>query len=131
MISGCGVPALDMRLPKSLRLTRWCDYARVRKEGRTVAGRYLVLGVAPHGGQKEFRVGFVTSKKVGNAVMRNLVRRRLRAVVREFGERVQGEVDLVTVARFRAGSATYGQLRSEWARLARKAGVLNESEVVG
>ena len=119
-----------MRLPKSLRLTKWGDFAKVRKGGQSVAGKFLVLGVVASPGRPRFRVGFITSKKVGNAVTRNQVRRRLRAVVREFGEFVQGGVDVVTIARYRAGSATYEQLRREWRWLARKAGIMPEKEAL-
>ena len=120
-----------MRLPKSFRLTKWGDFAKVRKEGQSVAGRFLVLGVVPSPGKPRFRVGFITSKKVGNAVTRNQVRRRLRAVVREFGESIKAGVDVVTIARYRAGSATYEQLRREWRWLARKAGIMPENESSG
>ena len=117
-----------MRLPKSLRLTRWGDFAKVRKGGQSFAGKFLVLGLVTNPGVPKFRIGFITSKKVGNAVTRNQVRRRLRAIVREFGDLVQGGVDVVTIARFRAGSATYEQLRREWRWLARRAGILPEKE---
>ena len=117
-----------MRFPKSLRLTKWGDFAKVRKDGQSVAGKFLVLGVVANPGRPRFRTGFITSKKVGNAVTRNQVRRRLRSVVREFGEFIQSGVDVVTIARYRAGSATYEQLRREWRWLARKAGIMPEKE---
>jgi len=62
-------------LPQRLRLRRSADFASVIKRGRKVARPTLVLYALPSG---ESRFGLVVSKKVGGAVERNLVKRRLR-----------------------------------------------------
>ena len=69
-------------LPGEARLTRSREFTAAMRGGRR-AGRPLVvvhLGSAPleYGPTGPARVGFVTSKAVGNAVVRNQVRRRLR-----------------------------------------------------
>lgn len=69
-------------------------------------------------------VGFITSKKVGIAVVRNRVRRRLRAILDEFAARLVPGTMLVVIARFRAPRASYRDLRADWERTAKRAGIL-------
>jgi ribonuclease P protein component len=63
------------------------DFLRVQAAGRKQVTPGFILQMAPlpegMGGQRNPRVGFTTSKKVGNAVARNRARRRLRALARE------------------------------------------------
>ncbi len=70
------------------------------------------------------RFGVITSRKVGGAVVRNKVRRRLRHIQREQHGKILGDVWCVTVARFRAAQATFAELEAEWRKLAKRAGVL-------
>ena len=119
-----------MRFPRSRRLKTWGEFGAVRRSGKSQASRNLVLGVLKDEEATQFRFGFVTSKKVGNAVKRNLVRRRLRAVVRTLGPDLQGGGSIVTIARFRAAEASYEELLKEWRFLARKAEILLPEELM-
>jgi ribonuclease P protein component len=71
------------------------------------------------------RFGVVTSRKVGGAVVRNRVRRRIRHIQQSHLSRIRTGVWCVTVARFRAAEATFSELEAEWCKLAKRAGVLN------
>lgn len=68
------------------------------------------------------RLGLSVSKKVGNAVTRNTVRRRLRELFHEVREEDLGSRDIVVSARPAAASAEYGELRSEFLRSIGKLG---------
>ena len=70
------------------------------------------------------RVGVTVSKKLGHAVVRNRVRRRLRAVYRLNESRFQPGWDIVVVARSRCVSATFRDLTTAYLALAKKAGIL-------
>ena len=96
----------------------------MRNEGRTVRGGLLLLGFLAVAGEPAFRIGLVTSKRVGGAVVRNRVRRRLREIVRRQQHEIRSGFWLVIVARPRAGGATSEALEEEWRRLAQKAGLL-------
>src|SRR3954469_9212819 len=74
----------ELSFPKARRLTRPADFLRVKNEGVATRGALLVVGMlsVPAEAQTPFRAGFVTSKRVGGAVVRNRVRRRLRDIVR-------------------------------------------------
>ena len=117
-----GSPRLSF--PKRKRLVRSVEFARVKSEGKTYRGRFLMLGVFEQKEEKEFRAGFVTSKRLGGAVVRNRVRRRLRDIVRTQQTRLRTGHWLVVIARPAAARATYGDLKEEWLRLAADASIL-------
>jgi ribonuclease P protein component len=113
-----------LSLPKTERLTLSSEFARVKGQGSTQRGRYLVLGSASVSEEKSFRVGFVTPKHIGTAVVRNRTRRRLRDIVRTHQLQLRAGLWLVLVARPYAVNATYQQLRDEWLHLAERASIL-------
>jgi ribonuclease P protein component len=106
---------------KQLRLRRRKDFDIVFQEGQVLANQLLVLrsvtNQLPHN-----RYGFVTSKRLGGAVVRNRVRRRLREIVRALAARPGW--DVVISARARAAGADFQQLRKAVASLFVRAGIL-------
>ncbi len=70
------------------------------------------------------RVGITVSKKLGHAVVRNRVRRRLREVYRLNEDRFTPGWDIVVVARSRCISADFQKLTHAYLSLAEKAGIL-------
>ena len=112
-----------LTFPKSRRLTRPSEFDQVRKQGRVERGKFLVLGYLQHP-DSGFRAGFVTSRAIGNAVVRNRVRRRLREIVRKHQHQIGSGMWAVTVARASAAAATSQELEAEWLRLARRASIL-------
>jgi len=99
----------------------------VRSEGRSVQGRLLRLSVArcPAGGATRF--GLVTSRRVGEAVSRNRVRRRLREICRlHRGLLSQGWL-IVVLAKPAAARASFSEMREEWLILARRLSILSGS----
>ena len=74
----------------------------------------------------ENRVGVTVSKKLGKAVVRNRVRRRLREVYRLHESRFLPGWDIVVVARGRAVDADFSDLTKAYLSLAKKCGILRE-----
>ncbi len=72
------------------------------------------------------RVGLTVSKKLGHAVVRNRVRRRLREIYRLNESQFRRGFDIVVVARSRAVDAPFSQLTAAYLSLAKKAGLLRE-----
>ena len=112
------------RFPAARRLKLSREFDRVHKEGSTVGGRLLMLGVLPVEGEKSFRLGLITSRRVGGAVVRNRVRRRLREIVRRHQHALTRGVWFVVVARPAAAGANSAPLEAEWLRLAGRAGLI-------
>jgi ribonuclease P protein component len=110
-----------LRFPKERRLQRSRDFERVRTNGRTIRGGALMLGILEVSEEPMFKIGFVTSKRIGGAVARNRVRRRLREIVRRAQPRLRNGFWLVLVARPSAAQADYAALEKEWGRLVTRA----------
>jgi len=115
------------RFPATRRLKLSRDFTRVRTEGRSVRGGLLTLGVLPVTNETHFRVGLVTSKRVGGAVVRNRVRRRMREIVRQHQHALGSGLWLVIIARPAAAEASFAKLENEWLCLLRRAGILVSS----
>ncbi len=116
------MPSQSLSREKRLQLPS--EFAQVRETGAAQRGALLVLGVKEDEATRGFRIGFVTSKRVGGAVERNRVRRRLREIVRRRQAQLRGGLWLVLVARPAAARASYQALEDEWLRLAKRASIL-------
>ncbi len=110
--------------PAARRLKLSREFKQVREEGRTVRGGLLMFGVLAVEEEKKFRVGLVTSRRLGGATVRNRVRRRLREIVRRNQHVLKDGAWLVVIARPAAAQADSAALEAEWLRLARRAGLL-------
>ena len=98
------------------------EFHRLYRKGKTAATPFLVLyakGSKRHGN----RVGFTVSTKLGKAVKRNRVRRRLREIYRLHEPMIARGTDLVVVARGRAVTATYRQLETAVLSACKKLGL--------
>ena len=101
-------------LPAAARMRRSSDFALTTRRGKR-AGRPLVSGhllVRP-GCADPAKVGFVVSKKVGSAVVRNAVRRRLRHLARGYLGSLPGGSLLVVRASPRAAMACQADLAAD------------------
>ncbi len=99
---------------KHHRVTRGDDYRHVVRKGNRVGGAYCITHAVLHTEKDQpARFGFIVSKTVGNAVTRNLVRRRLKAIVEL--RLAQGFVgaDIVFRALPPAAHATFKELQTE------------------
>ncbi|MBF6601003.1 MAG: ribonuclease P protein component [Dehalococcoidia bacterium] len=103
------------------RLRRRRDFVAAYRDGRTQGNRLLVVRVRPNGSETA-RFGFVAGKVVGGAVVRNLVKRRLRAIVR--GLAVKPGLDVVVGARKAAAAAEYQELERALVALLRRTDAL-------
>jgi ribonuclease P protein component len=85
------------------------------EEQDTIALKYPNNGTDPFS-----KGGFIVSRRVGNAVVRNRVKRRLRELYRLERMHVLPGLWLVFIATPQAASASFAQLREEWYRLSKK-----------
>lgn len=111
-----------------LRLRLQRDFARLRQHGQTVKHRLFILSYGQNG-QPHNRYGFIVSRRLGKAVTRNRIRRRLREAVRVFDEAIissqhnQGH-DIVLIARQVILQATFDEIRQALETTLRRAGLL-------
>lgn len=116
----------DARWRRASRLRSPRDFARVRTSGRRVNGRLLSLGYAPGDPEAPARVGFSVSKRVGGAVVRNRVKRRLREAARHKVLSLAAGWDIVITARPAAAQASYVALNAELRELLARAALLRD-----
>jgi ribonuclease P protein component len=82
------------------RLTRRAEFLRAAAKGRKAALPGVVLQALPRNDQAPARLGFTVTRKIGNAVIRNRTRRRLKEAVRlVLAEQPVAGVDLVLIGR--------------------------------
>ena len=98
-------------------------FRRLYAKGKSAAAPALVLYVRRNG-NKENRLGLTVSTKVGKAVVRNKVRRRLREIYRLHQHELTRGWDLVLVARVKTAFVPYAVLERDFLRLADKLGIL-------
>jgi ribonuclease P protein component len=103
------------------RLAGRSDFGRVFTEGRGWAGRLLVVR-SVRNAQTCSRFGFSVSKRLGNAVHRNRIRRLLREAVRSFD--VSPGWDVVIIARTPAAGASLADLSQALHQQLKRAGLL-------
>ena len=87
------------------------------------ANSFLVLYAKPNKSDMN-RIGITVSKKLGHAVIRNRIRRRLREIYRLNEDQFQPGWDIVVVARSRCVDADFVKLSNAYLSLAEKAGIL-------
>lgn len=101
-------------------------FRRLYAKGHSCANRYLVLYCRKNG-QHCNRIGYTVSAKLGHAVVRNRIRRRLREVYRLHEEQFRSGYDIVVVVRFRALGASFSTLTESYLSLAGKLDLLQEA----
>lgn len=111
--------------PAPQRLQRRAEFLRVASKGRKAAVHGLVLQALPHDDpHAPARLGFTVTKKVGNAVVRNRTRRRLKEAARLLlREHPVTGVDLVLIGRDNTRSRPFTDLMDDFRRALGKTGV--------
>ena len=115
---------------KRTRLTDSPEFERVYRQGAAYRGKLFSVHAFPN----EFdtpRLGLSVSRRVGDAVTRNAVRRRLREVFYSTLPEIPGSLDLVVSARPAAAEANFRELNEEFVRSLRKLGESREAKEGG
>ncbi len=100
-------------------------FRRAYNRGKSAADSRLALYIR-RSGRKANRLGLTVSTKVGCAVVRNRIRRRLREIYRLNEDKLNAGYDVVVVARVRAAQSGYRQLEKSFLCLADKLGLLKK-----
>src|SRR3712207_2944165 len=108
-----------------MRLTDSSEFEKVYKQGTAYRGRLFSVHAFPNE-LGALRLGLSVSRKVGNAVVRNTLRRRMREIFTAAAGDAGGNMDLVISARPAARDATFEELRGEFDRALRKLGAIND-----
>ena len=107
------------------RLTASKQFSQIHREGLSIANRFLVVRVLSNG-LDHSRFGFLVSKRIGNAVIRNRVKRRLREVVRLTP--VKPGWDAVFIARRGINRANFHELKQAAENLLKRTNLVADEE---
>ena len=113
------------RLPKGRILCKKDDFQRVYNKGRSYANRYMVLYVSPRDDDSS-KVGFAAGKKLGNAVVRNRVKRILRESYRLNQRELKKGHELLLVGRKALIGEGCAKAQEAFLQLCQRAGIMRE-----
>ena len=112
-------------MKKTQSLKKNHEFRRLYSKGKSTSSPYLAvycrknrLGIN--------RIGFTVSTRLGNAVTRNRIRRRLKESYRLNEDKFRSGYDIVAVARYRCADADFDVLQKEMIRVFDKLGLLAE-----
>ena len=105
-------------------------FRRLYQKGQSAVSPWMAIYVR-RTGRPGNRIGLTVSTKLGHAVVRNRVRRRLREIYRLHEDRLADGLDLIIVARVRAANATYWELDRSFVRLCEKLKLFRQKDAEG
>ena len=114
-------------MKKENRLTRSKDFKRVKDVGKSIYHPLLVLVYTRNEGQQT-RAAAVASKAIGNAVIRNKVKRRLKSCLDQLWRNINQQWDLIFYSRAAIVDANITEIYSAIEYLLLEAGVLGEEK---
>lgn len=97
-------------MQKRYRLKKNNDFQKVFQFGKATSNQAFVLHVRHVRDKRAFRFGICVSKKIGNAVVRNRIRRRVKETVRLMANQIDAKIDIVCIVRLPALTLTPHQL---------------------
>jgi len=122
-------PGTETRQRKPQRLTRRAEFLRVAAKGQRAAVHGLVLQALARDDVAPARLGFTVTKKVGNAVVRNRTRRRLKEAARlMLRDKPLIGVDLVLIGRDTTRGRNFAALVDDFRRALARAGVTRKEQ---
>lgn len=112
-------------LKKKYRIRKRKDFRKIYKKGESVAGKYLVL-YKFQSGTNNVRFGYSISKKIGRAIIRNKLKRRLSEICRLYRNNFKEGNDIIFIARKRINEIGFKELNEEVKLLAKKANLFKK-----
>lgn len=113
-------------MKRKYRLKKNADFSRVFQKGKSVANRQFVLYILPKEGQAHFHIGLSVSKRIGNAVTRNRIKRIMRELFMQLEEDLHAHYDYVLIARKPTAEMDFHTMKKSLLHVLRLAKVLKK-----
>ncbi|MBB3068552.1 ribonuclease P protein component [Paenibacillus baekrokdamisoli] len=117
----------DTAMQRKLRLRKREDFSRIYRNGKSFANNQFVVYWSRQHQADPFRLGVSASKKIGNAVVRNRMRRMVKEIVRQHTERMAGQLDFIVIVRKPAVGMKMKELEKSLLHVFKRAGLLKQS----
>lgn len=98
-------------MKKQFRIKKNKEFQLTFREGKSFANRQLVIYYLERPEQTHFRIGLSVGKKIGNAVVRNRIKRYLRQAFQELADDIPRPDDIVIIARKPASKMGYEEIK--------------------
>lgn len=106
---------------KHQRIKKNTDFQKVFKRGKSFANRQFVVYLLPNADIETYRVGLSVSKKLGNAVKRNQIKRYIRQSILEMNDEIKPHTDYVIIARNPASTMNFHEVKKSLTHVLRVA----------
>ncbi|AIM16558.1 MULTISPECIES: ribonuclease P protein component [Neobacillus] len=113
---------------KELRIKKNQDFQAVFQKGRSFANRQFVVYSLEKVGQDAFRIGLSVSKKLGNAVTRNRIKRYIRQSIFELKDQLKQGYDYVIIARKPAAEMDMSEVKKSLTHVLKVGKVLEKDK---
>ncbi|WP_088104608.1 ribonuclease P protein component [Halalkalibacter urbisdiaboli] len=114
-------------MKKEQRIKKNDEFSLVFDKGQSVANRQFVLYSLKKEGQDQFRIGLSVSKRVGNAVTRNRIKRLVRTFFQLYKEEIKSGFDYVVIARRPVADMEYQEVEKSLLHVFRKARLIKKT----
>jgi len=116
------------KMKKKFRIKKNEEFQQVFHKGESFANRQFVIYILDKQEQDFFRIGLSVSKKIGNAVIRNQIKRYIRQAFLELNEDILAGKDYVIIARKPAADMTFKEVKSSLMHVLKKSGAMKNSK---
>lgn len=111
---------------KAYRVKKETEFQKVFHQGKSTANRQFVIYVLNKPNQPHFRVGLSVGKKIGNAVTRNAVKRKIRQSLTELKGELKADKDFIVIARNPTADMSTAEIKKSLIHVLKLAGMLEK-----
>ena len=111
-------------MKKKHRIKKNDEFQAVFQKGKSNANRQFVVYQLDKEEQPNFRIGLSVSKKIGNAVVRNRIKRMVRQAITELKDEIASGKDFVIIARKPCAEMTYEEVKKSLIHVFKRSGMI-------
>lgn len=119
-----------LKFSRAMRVKQGRDFSRIREQGQRLVNGCLIANWRALPPESPIRLGVITSRKIGNAVVRNRARRLMREVFRVHQHDLAQPIELILVARASIAGKGLDSVEKDFLKTLRKAGLLKTTDQV-
>ena len=110
-------------MKKKHRIKKNDEFQTVFQKGKSTANRQFVVYQLDKEEQPNFRIGLSVSKKIGNAVVRNRIKRMIRQSITELKDEIDSGKDFVIIARKPCAEMTFDEVKNSLIHVFKRSGM--------